>query len=350
MKKLNPVMLAVLKGRLEQIADEMDATLFRSAFNPVIAEAHDACHGLYDAQTGGTLAQGKSGLPIFVGSNAFAVRAVIDKIAQTTPPDEGDVYIFNDPYAGGTHLNDFRLIRPYFVEGQLFCFLASVGHWLDVGGNVPGNFNARAVESFQEGFMIPVVKLFRRGELQQDVVDIILANSRSPFSGYGDLYAQINALTLGKKRMDEMVAEYGAETLTAAFAQLKAHASEMMRKSIAELPDGVYRFEDYLDNDGINDRPLKIALDLTIEGETMVLDFSRTAPPCAGPLNIARSTAVSCCYVALKHLFPDVPANNGVMEPITFVIPENTLLNVSHPKAVGGYTETILREIDVIFG
>lgn len=350
MKKLNPVMLAVLKGRLEQIADEMDATLFRSAFNPVIAEAHDACHGLYDAQTGDTLAQGKSGLPIFVGSNAFAVRAVIDKIAQTTPPDEGDVYIFNDPYAGGTHLNDFRLIRPYFVEGELFCFLASVGHWLDVGGNVPGNFNARAVESFQEGFMIPVVKLFRRGELQQDVVDIILANSRSPFSGYGDLYAQINALTLGQKRMDEMVAEYGGATLTAAFAQLKAHASEMMRKSIAALPDGVYRFEDYLDNDGIYDRPLKIALDLTIEGETMVLDFSRTDPPCAGPLNIARSTAVSCCYVALKHLFPDVPANNGVMEPITFVIPEQTLLNVSHPKAVGGYTETILRVIDVIFG
>ena len=132
------VTLAVLKGRLEQIADEMDATLFRSAFNPIIAEAHDASHGMYDATTGETLVQGKLGLPVFVGAMSFAVKAVIDKLTREgSKPSDGDVYIFNDPYEGGTHLSDFKLVRPYFFNGKLFCYLASVGHWHDVGGNVP---------------------------------------------------------------------------------------------------------------------------------------------------------------------------------------------------------------------
>jgi N-methylhydantoinase B len=139
---LDPVTLAVLKGRLEQIADEMDATLYRSAFNPIIAEARDACHGLYHAETGATLVQGTTGLPIFVGAMAFAVKAVIDKVARDGGLQEGDTFLFNDPYDGGTHLNDFRLVRPIFRQGRLFCWLASVGHWLDIGGNVPGGFNA----------------------------------------------------------------------------------------------------------------------------------------------------------------------------------------------------------------
>ncbi|MGE5148425.1 MAG: hydantoinase B/oxoprolinase family protein, partial [Candidatus Eiseniibacteriota bacterium] len=152
---IDPVTLAVLKGRLEQLADEMDATLFRSAFNPIIAEAHDASHGLYHCETGATLVQGKSGLPIFVGAMAFAVKAVIDKAARDGDLADGDVYIFNDPYDGGTHLSDFKLVRPYFRDGKLFCYLASVGHWHDVGGNVPGNYNPVATESFQEGMLIP---------------------------------------------------------------------------------------------------------------------------------------------------------------------------------------------------
>ncbi len=159
--ELDPVTLAVLNGRLVQIADEMDATLYRSAFNPIIAEAHDACHGLYHAETGATLVQGTSGLPIFVGAMAFAVKAVIDKVARDGGLEPGDTYIFNDPYDGGTHLNDFRLVRPLMRGGKVFVWLASVGHWLDVGGNVPGNFNAKATESFQEGFRIPPVKLVR---------------------------------------------------------------------------------------------------------------------------------------------------------------------------------------------
>ncbi len=346
---IDPVTLAVLKGRLEQIADEMDATLFRSAFNPIIAEAHDASHGLYDAVNGDTLVQGKSGLPIFVGVMAFAVRACIAKAAKEGGLADGDVFIFNDPYDGGTHLSDFKLVRPFFRDGRLFCWLASVGHWHDVGGNVPGNYNPVATESFQEGMHIPPVRLVTAGRFNPDIVAILQANSRQPLSLYGDLNGQLNALDLGAKRLAALLDEQGAALVAETLVELRARAAQLMRANIAELPDGTYSAEDFLDNDGIVDEPLRIALDLTIRGETMTLDFSRSAAPCQGPINIARSTAIASCYVALKHVFRDVPANAGCLEPISFVIPEPSILSARAPKPVAGYTETILRVIDVVF-
>ncbi|WP_417418927.1 hydantoinase B/oxoprolinase family protein [Hoeflea sp.] len=346
---IDPVTLAILKGRLEQIADEMDATLFRSAFNPIIAEAHDASHGIYDAKTGDTLVQGKSGLPIFVGVMAFAVKAVIDKAAKQGGVHEGDVWIFNDPYDGGTHLSDFRLVKPVFRDGEVFCYLASVGHWHDVGGNVPGNYNPAATECFQEGMLIPPVKLYDRGEFRQDIVDILSSNSRLPLSLYGDLNGQINALQLGEKRMNALLDEYGDGKVADCMGELTARAAQMMRAQISNLPSGTVSAEDFLDNDGINDEPLKIALDLIIDGDKMVMDFSRSSPACAGPVNISRATTIAACYVALKHIFGDVPANAGVLEPVEFRIDEDSLLSVRAPKPVGGYTETILRLIDVVF-
>lgn len=350
MKTLDPVTLAVLNGRLVQIADEMDATLYRSAFNPIIAEAHDACHGLYHPETGATLVQGTSGLPIFVGAMAFAVKAVIDRVARVGGLEVGDTFIFNDPYDGGTHLNDFRLVRPLMRNGRLFAWIASVGHWLDIGGSVPGGYNPKATEFFQEGILIPPVKLVRAGVLQQDIVDILSANTRVPQSNWGDLNGQLNALDLGERRLHLLLDEYGDETITSALSVLSSRAEALMRANIEALPDGRYSCDDFLDNDGVTDRPLRIALDLTIAGDRMVLDFSRSAPPCDGPLNIARSTTIASCYVALKHIFTDVPANGGCLAPIEFVIPDTTLLGVSAPKPVAGYTETILRVIDVIFG
>ncbi len=350
MPPLDPVTLAILKGRLEQIADEMDATLYRSAFNPIIAEARDACHGIYHPTNGDTLVQGTQGLPIFVGAMSFAVRAVIEKVAREGGLDAGDTFLFNDPYAGGTHLNDFRLIRPIFRDGRLFCWLASVGHWLDIGGNVPGNFNARATESHQEGVRIPPVKLIRAGRMDQDILDILAANSRVPLSNWGDLNGQLNALDLGQRRLDALLDEYGAQTLEAGWSALLDRAEALMRAEIARLPDGSYAFEDFLDNDGITDTPLPITLDMTITGDALHLDFSRTAAACQGPLNIARATAIACCYVALKHAFPDVPANAGVLRGVRFTIPETSLLSAEAPRPVGGYTETILRVIGVVFG
>jgi N-methylhydantoinase B len=346
---LDPVTLAILKGRLEQIADEMDATLFRSAFNPIIAEAHDASHGIYDAITGDTLVQGKSGLPIFVGVMAFAVKAVIEKVARDGNLSDGDVFIFNDPYEGGTHLSDFRLVKPIYRNGTVFCYLASVGHWHDVGGNVPGNYNPEATESFQEGMLIPPVKLFSAGVLNKDIVDILSANSRLPNSLYGDLNGQINALDLGHQRLDDLLDQYGETDIQIALSLLKSRADRMMRDHLQALPNGTISVEDFLDNDGVNDVALKLAVDLSIEGDRLKVDFSRSSQACAGPVNISRSTTIAATYVALKHIFTDVPANAGVLQPVEFIIPEDSFLSVKAPKPVGGYTETILRLIDVLF-
>ena len=346
---IDPITLAVLAGRMEQIAEEMDATLFRAAFNPIIAEAHDASHGLYHAVSGDTLVQGKSGLPIFVGVMSFAVKAVIDKAAENGDLEDGDIYIFNDAHLGGTHLSDMRLVRPYFHDGKLFCYLASVGHWHDVGGAVPGNYNPAATDAFQEAFILPPVRLAKAGTIQTDIVDILMRNTRLPQSAQGDLNGQLGALDLGVKRMDELLAEYGPETVRAALDALQDRAETLMRSELTDLPDGRWEATDYLDNDGITDVPLAIKVALEIKGDTMTLDFTGTADRCAGPVNIALPTAVATAYVAIKHIFPTLPANAGVMRPITVNIPDGSLLSAPFPAPVGGYTETILRMIDVIF-
>ncbi|OAE62577.1 hydantoin utilization protein B [Achromobacter xylosoxidans] len=346
---LDPVTLAVLKGRLEQIADEMDATLYRSAFNPIIAEAHDACHGMYDAATGATLIQGKSGLPVFVGAMAFAVKAAAKAAAGRGGMVDGDVWLFNDPYEGGTHANDFKLVKPVFRGGKLFCFLASAAHWHDVGGAVPGNYNPAATECWQEAVQIPPVRIVRAGVLDQDVLAILKANTRLPDSLWGDLNGQLAALELGARRLDGLLDEYGDATVLESLDTLRERARRLMRDHIARLPDGDYAFEDMLDNDGVRDAPLRIALKLTVAGDRLGLDFTGTSPACAGPVNISRATAIAACYVALKHLFPDVPANAGVLDAVDVTLPDGLVISADRPRPVGGYTETILRMIDVIF-
>lgn len=347
--EIDPITLSVLAGRMEQIADEMDATLFRAAFNPIIAEAHDASHGLYHASTGDTLVQGKSGLPIFVGVMSFAVKAVIEKAAEDGDLRDGDIYIFNDAHIGGTHLSDMRLVRPYFRDGKLFCYLASVGHWHDVGGAVPGNYNPGATEVFQEAFVLPPVRLARAGEVNQDIIDILLRNTRMPQSAMGDLNGQMGALDLGIWRMDELLDEYGGSTVASALTALGHRAEALMRSELTDLPDGRWEAEDFLDNDGITDTPLPIRVALEIKGDTMTLDFTGSAPQCAGPVNIALPTTVATAYVAIKHIFPGLPANAGVMRPIDVIVPEGSLLSAEFPAPTGGYTETILRMIDVVF-
>ncbi len=346
---LDSVTLAVLKGRLEQIADEMDATLYRSAFNPIIAEAHDACHGIYDALTGDTMIQGKSGLPVFVGAMAFAVRAAMRVAASQGGMQAGDVWLFNDPYEGGTHANDFKLVKPIFVGQQLVCFLASAAHWHDIGGAVPGNYNPSATECWQEAVQIPPVRIMVNHVMSADVLAILKANTRLPDSLWGDLNGQLAALELGDTRLKTLFEQYGIDLILETMAALRTSARQLMRAQINSLPDGHYHFEDTLDNDGVVDQPLTISLDMTVQGERLTLDFSNTSPACAGPVNISRATAVAACYVALKHVFPDVPANAGVLDAVDMVMPEGLLITAQRPRPVGGYTETILRMIDVIF-
>ena len=348
-ENLDPVTLAVIRGRLEQLVDEMDATLFRAAFSPVIAEARDGSHGIYDAN-GDTVAMGKQGLPVFIGAMSYATKAAIARANADGGPKDGDLYLLNDPYVGATHLNDIKIVKPVFRDGELFCYLASVGHWLDVGGNVAGNYNPTASDIMQEGVRIPPVKFADGGVVNRDIVDILLANGRLPGSNYGDLNAQLGALDLGTARLHDLLDSFGDDTVAAAMEEISRRASRQMRALIAELPDGTYSFEDHIDNDGRGDEPLRVALDLTIDGETLTLDFSRSAPACAGPLNVSRATTVAASFVALKHIFHEVPTSGGCLEPIEFVIPEGSILAAEPPAPVSGYTENIMRTIDVIFG
>jgi N-methylhydantoinase B len=345
---LDPILLSVLKGRLEEICDEMDATLFRIAFSPVIADARDASHGIYDGRTGDMLVQGKMAHPVFVGSMSFSVKAVIERFGATFA--EGDMYILNDPYLGGTHLNDVKLVRPLFVDGELVCCIASAGHWIDVGGAIPGNLNPIATDSFQEGSLIPPVRIVERGVMRDDIVDFVIAQSRVPVGARGDMTGQINALDLGARRLGELVADYGLATLRATFEELPRRASQMTRSLIAELPDGVYSFEDHVDNDGITDAPLTIALDVTIRDDRMTLDYSRSSPACPGPMNISLPATVTGTYIAIKHVFPEVPANGGCLGAIDIVVPEGSFLHAKSPRPVSGVNETMMRVIDTVFG
>ena len=192
-------------------------------------------------------------------------------------------------------------------------------------------------------------RIGRTGQIDEDVLAILRANTRLPDSLWGDLNGQLAALELGAGRLDDLLDEYGDATVAAALQALRARAVKLMRAHIASLPDGRYSFEDVLDNDGVRDETLTIALDMTVQGERLTLDFSRTSPQCAGPVNISRATAVAACYVALKHVFPDVPANAGVLDAVEFIIPPGRVISAARPRPVGGYTETILRMIDVIF-
>jgi N-methylhydantoinase B len=281
---------------------------------------------------------------------AGAVALIIDRTAQEGGPQEGDVWVFNDPYRGGTHLNDMKLVQPYFHEGELFCWLASVGHYSDVGGAVPGNYNPSATESAQEGVLISPIRLKQGGELRSDVVDLICSISRVPTNAYGDLYGQMNALELGENRIGGLLEEFGADTIATAFSELTSRAANLMRANISALPDGTHSVDDYLDNDGSTDEPIRVSLDLTIAGDELTLDFTRTASAATGPVNISESTAIAACYVALKHIFRDVPANAGCLEPVKVIIPPGSLLDATWPRPVAGYTETILRIMDLIFG
>jgi N-methylhydantoinase B len=227
--------------------------------------------------------------------------------------------------------------------------LASAAHWHDVGGAVPGNYNPQATECWQEAVQIPPVRIIQAEVLQEDVLAILRANSRLPDSLWGDLNAQLAALDLGVKRLDGLLTEYEPALILNVMAELRQRAFKLMQAHIKALPDGEYGFEDWLDNDGVQDQPLGIHLKMKVEGSHMSLDFSGSSKQCAGPVNISKATAVAACYVALKHLFPDVPANAGVLDAVDFVIPDGLVISAQRPRPVGGYTETILRMIDVIF-
>jgi N-methylhydantoinase B len=347
---IDPITLAVVKGALENMAEEMDHTLAKTAFSPTISEGHDRANGLYHPRTGEVIVQGATGLPIFIGVMQFTTQAVIERIKQIGC-SPGDIFLVNDPYSGGTHLMDVKMVKPFFYRGELFGYLSNTGHWPDMGGSVPGGFGTKNTEAYQEGLRIPPVRLFHGGEIDDDLLTILMSNIRVPDERYGDLQAQVSALHVGETRLTEILDKYGKETVWACIEELRVRAERQMRAYAQEIPDGCYTYEDYLDSDGIEDVPLKLALDMTVRGDTIHFDFSRSSPPCRGPMNSVIATTISACYIALWHIFPDVPVNAGAFQPFSFHIPKTTFLNASLPRPVAGCAaEVSQRVVDTVFG
>jgi len=345
----DPLTLAVAKGSLEEVVEEMDRIVERAAFSPVISQARDRASGVYKGTTGEVVVQGESGLPIFIGAMQFSTQAVLEQIGRDNIAP-GDLFIVNDPYSGGTHLMDVKLVKPVFLGDELFVFLSNTGHWIDVGGTVPGGFPVSATEIFQEGLRIPPVKLYERGVLNRSVLSLIMSNIRVPQESHGDLMAMVNALEVGEVRLREVIRRFGRETIDACVEILEGRSEAQMRENIRRIRPGRYTFEDFMDNDGIRDEPLRIALDLDVEDGRMRFDLSRSSAPCRGPMNLARATTVSALLVAVKHCFPDVPVNSGCFRPLSFVIPETTFLAATPPRPVSGFAEVTQRVMDVVFG
>ncbi|QRG06259.1 hydantoinase B/oxoprolinase family protein [Xanthobacter dioxanivorans] len=339
---IDPVTLSVIQNGLQQVCNEMDLAFVRTAFSPVIAEGLDRSDGIYARGTGDLIAQGELGLPVFVGTMQFSTRAVIERARSI---DEGDIFILNDPYMGGTHLMDVKFVEPFFYKGELFAWLANTGHWPDTGGMVPGGFSAHATEVEQEGLRLPPVKLFKKGVLDEEILSIILSNIRVAQQRIGDIKAQAAALAIGKARLTALLDRYGREVVDSAIKQLRTRAAQQMRAKIETIPDGVYTATTIVDSDGVVDAPLEINLAITKSINGLSFDLGGSSKPCRGPMNSVIATTKSSIYLAMKHLFPEVPINAGTFDPLDIAVPEGTFLDARYPSPVSGCAAEVSQRI-----
>jgi len=344
---LDPITLSVIQSGLQQVCDEMDLSFSRAAFSPVIAEANDRSDGIYSAEDGSLIAQGSQGLPVFVGTMQYSTRTLIEWIAdgRAIAPKPGDIYIVNDPYLGGTHLMDVRFAMPVWRDGKIFCWLSNTGHWPDTGGAVPGGFSASATAVEQEGLRLPPVRLFKEGMLDPEIYGIICSNIRVADQRIGDVKAQAAALYVGESRLTRLLDRYGDDTVRAAIAELRVRAAEQMRAGIREIAPGTYAATAYVDSDGVVNEPLEIRLTITATGEKLIFDFAGSSAPCAGPMNSVLATTLSSVYLAMRHIFPDVPISAGAFEPLEIIRPIGTFLDAQYPRPVSGCAAEVSQRI-----
>ena len=345
LKLFDPITLEVFKNALESTAQEMGGVLKLTSFSPNIKERMDASCALFD--TNAQLVAQAEHVPVHLGS---MLRAVAPTIAAVGPLEEGDILVVNDPFVGGAHLPDVTLLASVFFQQMQIGYVATRAHHSDVGGMEPGSMPGNSREIFQEGLIIPPVKLYRKGEPQEDVMRMILANVRTPAERRGDLNAQLAALRIGERRLHELAERYGAEALRANFAAILDYAERRMLKRLAELPPGEYFAEDALDDDGVDGEPVPIRLKLTVAPEKLTLDFTGSARQRRGNINAVLPMTHSAVFFAVKILTDaTIPANAGTFRPVEIRTPEECFLNAQHPAAVcAGNTETTQRVADTV--
>lgn len=341
----NPVTTEIIRNAFNAIAEDMNASLIRSAFTPIIYEGKDCAVGLLD-EDGNVLGQ-SLGLPLFLGNLSLCVQL----IAQDKGWDyyeEGDVILLNDSYIAGTHLNDITVIMPIFWEGKRVGFATSRAHWLDVGAKNAGA-PTDATEIYQEGMRWPPTKVYRRGAPQEDILNFMRANSRFGDALIGDLHAQIAAGRTGEKRLCALIDRFGYDTMCSAKAQLFASSSEMERQAIAAIPDGVYCAEGALDSDGICDEPVPVKLKITVAGDKMVMDLSGSSPQTPGGVNCGYTQTVSAARVAFKLLInPERPVDGGTFAALEVIAPPGTIFHAQEPAACSWYFSSLGLLIDMV--
>jgi N-methylhydantoinase B len=353
----DPIQLEIFKHLFASIAEEMGTVLRKASYSPNIKERRDYSCALFDAQ-GRMIAQAAH-IPVHLGSMPLSVLAAIQRFSGPEGLQAGDMIILNDPFQGGTHLPDITLVSPVFDPGppmadglpNLLGFVASRAHHADVGGMTPGSMPV-AREIFQEGLIIPPVRLVRAGVLNTEIMDLLLANVRTPLERSGDLYAQMAANRRGESRLIDMARRYGPIQLAEAMDQLLAYTERMTRSLISKLPDGCYEFEDRLDDDGISGLPVPIRVAVCIQGDSALIDFRGSAPQQTGGINAVYAITLSAVYYVFRCLLGlDVPNNSGCLVPTQVLATPGSVVNATRPASVaGGNVETSQRIVDVLLG
>jgi N-methylhydantoinase B len=344
----DPVRLELIKNAIGSVVDEMVLTIIRIAYSSIMKDTMDLSSAFCDRR-GRMIAQGLS-LPLHLGSVPDAMDAVIAKYGDTLQP--GDIVILNDPYQGGMHLPDIFMFKPVFVGGRLLGYAMLVAHHNDMGGRVPGSSAADSTEIFQEGLRIPILKLYERGQPNQTLMDMIAINVRIPDVVLGDLQAQAAACRIAERGMTELAQRHGVEALEGYFEELLDYSEREARRTIRSIPDGVYRFVDRLDDDGVNmDQPVTLAVAVRVEGDELTVDLAGTSPQVRGAINSTLSFAKSAVYFAVRSIMgSDAPNNAGFFRPIHVKAPEGCLVNPKPPAAVAARGISGFRLIDAMFG
>ena len=338
-EQIDPVTLSVINNAFVNVCREMGTAMMRTSYSPIFNEGLDFSCMLFNLR--GDLIGQAEFCPTMLGSCQYAMKWMLDEVGLDAF-GPGDVFIHNDPYRGQCHMPEHLVVKAVFHEGQPWGFVGNIAHVGEIGGMAPGSFAADATEVYQEGLRLPPLKIMDGGEYVKDIWRIVLANHRTPKTTWGDYHAMIGSLHVAEARVQELLAKYGAETLTNASDQLLDYSERFMRAEIAEMPDGVYYAQDHMEDDGVTTRPYWMRLRLTIRGDEAICDWTDSDEQAKGPINATFVVTAASCYSGfLNVVSDDIPINSGCYRPIRLVTRPGTLVNVKHPgPSVGGNTET----------
>jgi N-methylhydantoinase B len=343
---LDPVTFEVLKNSFITSVDQMAEQILRTCYSFVIYN-RDFSSALHDAN-GNSAAQGNQDIAVHVGTLHFTCKDVMRAFEGDMHP--GDVYAINDPYAGGTHFPDVRLIRPIFADGEIIAFSQSNGHWSDVGGSVPGSFDVTARDMFREGLRITPVRLFDKGRFCRDVAHLIAANTRDPASIIGDIHAQAQATQVCEREILRLVGKYGRETVEIGLSEVQDYVERAMRQRLAALPDGVWETQDFIDRDPAgSEGMIPIKVKLTIKGEKAIYDFTGSHPTIGSIYNSAFGTTFSAVAAGMKTFFPDLPLNSGFYRVLEIIAPEGSIVDARWPVGVTGFLMPFEKIMNAIY-